>query len=208
MKVMAKGLAALILAGLIIFLSIGGGLVAFATTKSDEINALQVVDVTDVAVAEENEVTDRSDLAMAAEKFLEYLKDRYGEDYDYYYNKIIDEWGSIEGYLLAFGDKLPEEHKSGWDAFVGWLGEYSVVWAPAFVIVILIAVSIFGKKLFNKVVERIVNSKLSPVITELNLQSNALAKMLSAQKALLGNCEKFSDEIKELEKAKKELENG
>lgn len=196
MKIIAKSLAALVLAVLVLFLGIGGAIAVAAETQTDDLTISQ------------SEETEKSDLAVAAEKFVEYLKDKYGENYEYYYNKIIDEWGSIEGYLLAFGDKLPEEHQSGWAAFVGWLGEYSVIWAPALAVAIVIIISLLGKRYFDKLIEKIVSGKLKPVVKELNLQSTALTKMLGAQRVLLGNCEKFSEEAKELEEAKKELENG
>ena len=195
MRKIVKGLAALVLAALVLFLGVGSAIIVTAETLSDEPTISQ------------SEETEKSDLAVAAEKFVEYLKEKYGEDYEYYYNKIIEEWGSIEGYLLAFSDKLPEGHKSGWDAFVSWLGEYSVVWAPTLAVGIIIILAVLGKKQFNKIVEKIVNGKLKPVVKELNLQSNALAKMLDAQRALLGNCEKFSEEAKGLEEAVKELKN-
>ena len=212
MKVITKCFVTLIMVGLIMFLSFGGALFVAADTGADgpavtqeeETGVGDTVEESDTD--EDNDVTEKSDLAIAAEKFVEYLKEKYGTDYEYYYNMIIDEWGSIEGYLLAFGDKLPEEHKSGWDKFVGWLGDYSAVWAPALAIAIVIAVSLVGKKQFDKLIEKVVNGKLKPVVNELNLQSTALTKMLGAQRALLGNCEKFSEEAKGLEEAQKELE--
>lgn len=202
----AKSLAALIMVALIVFIGFGGGLVVFATTATNESIISQEEETAGGKPVEDNESTEKSDLAIAAEKFVEYLKDKYGEDYDYYYNKIIEEWGSIEGYLLAFGDKLPEEHQSGWEAFVHWLGEYSVIWAPTLAVAIIIIISLRGKRYFDKLIEKIVDVKLKPVVKELNLQSNALTKMLGAQRVLLGNCDKFSEEAKELEEAQKELE--
>ena len=100
---------------------------------------------------------------------------------------------------------LPEEYKSGWQAFVGWLGEYSVIWAPALAVGIIILVAVIGKKSFNKLVERIVNSKLSPIVKELNLQSNATVAMLRAQKVLLPNQEKYAENAKELEESERGL---
>lgn len=147
----------------------------------------------------------KTDLSDAADKFREYLKERYGADYDYYYNKIIAEWGSIEEYLLSFGEKLPEEYKTGWDKFVGWLGEYSAVWAPPFAVAIVIIVAVVGKKQFNRIVERIVNARLAPIVKELNSQSKATVSIIRAQTALLGNGEKFAPVAAELRESEKEL---
>lgn len=140
-------------------------------------------------------------------QFTQYLKALYGEEYEFYYNRIIETWGSVEAYLTSLGEKLPDKQKTAWDKFVGWLGEYSVIWAPALACIIVFTVVAVGKKQFNRLVERIVNSKLSPIVTELNLQSNAAVAMLRAQKALLGNNEKFSDKAEELTIAEKELKN-
>ncbi|MDE6597604.1 MAG: hypothetical protein K2K60_03085 [Clostridia bacterium] len=157
--------------------------------------------------AEITETVEESNIDEIAASFTEYLKARYGEEYETYYNAIIEKWGSIEGYLLAFGDKLPEEHRNGWQKFVGWLSEYSSVWAPALAVVILIIIAVIGKKIFNKTLDRIVKLKVAPIVSELNLQSNATVAMIHAQKALLGNNERFTESVEELTVAEKELEN-
>lgn len=147
-----------------------------------------------------------------AERFKTYLIGKYGEDYEYYYNQIIEQWGSIEGYLLAFGEKLPEEQRTGWDKFVGWLSEYAPVWATAFAVAVLITAVLIGKSKLNKLkswfkalVEKLVNKRLAPIEKELNLQSGATVSMLHAQKALLGTADKFSGNVKELDEAEKWL---
>lgn len=144
-------------------------------------------------------------LSVTVEKFTEFLKAKYGDDYEFYYNQIIEHWGSIEAYLLQFGTTLPEEYQNGWEAFVAWLGKYSVMWAPALAIAIIIIVALLGKKKFNDIIEKIVNSKLSPIVQELNTQSNATVSIIRAQKALLGNNAKFAESVKDLDKSEKEL---
>jgi len=42
-------------------------------------------------------------------------------------------------------------------------------------------------------------------VRELNLQSNATAAMLNAQKAMLGGNERFTETVAAIEKAEKEL---
>lgn len=162
----------------------------------------------EIAAEEEINTASTAGIEGVADNFLNYLKERYGDDYLYYYDKIIDNWGSVEAYLLSFGDKLPEEHKNAWQKFVGWLSEYSSVWAPAFAVAVVIIVALIGKKQFNKIVDRIVNVKLQPIVGELNKQSSATVSILHAQKALLGTGERFADSVKELEKSEKELKNG
>lgn len=143
-----------------------------------------------------------------ADGFKAYLKERYGEEYQYYYDRIIENWGSVEAYLLSFGEKLPEEKRTDWDKFVGWLNEYAPVWAVPLAIAIVIIVALVGKKWFNAIVDRIVNAKLSPIISELNKQSSATVSIIHAQKALLGSGERFADSVKELDESEKELKNG
>ncbi len=180
---------------LIVFIGAGSTLVALA--DADE-------PVQTEETIKDEEVND-SGFEQLVEQFKAYLKDKYGADYEFYYNQIIEQWGSIEAYLLSFGKKLPKEYKSGWDKFVGWLGEYSVIWAPALAVLIVIIVALVGKKAFNKIVEEIVNAKLSPIVKELNLQSTATVSVMRAQRALLGNNERFAKNVKELEESERGL---
>ncbi len=186
-----------IVSAIIIFVGAGAGFAVNAETQTETLPPVET---------EETE-TPENGIDEIAAQFVEYLKSRYGSEYELYYNAIIDRWGSIEGYLLAFGDRLPEEQQTGWDKFVGWLGDYAPVWAAPLAVVVLIIIAVVGKKTFNKIVDRIVNTKLSPVIKELNLQSNATVSLIRAQKALLGNNERFADTVEELTAAEKELKN-
>lgn len=148
---------------------------------------------------------DETGLEALVAQFTEYLKEKYGADYEFYYNEIIENWGSVEAYLLSLGGGLPGEYRTGWEKFIGWLGEYSVIWAPALAVAIVILVAVTGKKSFNKLVERIVNSKLSPIVKELNSQSAATVAMVRAQRALLPNNGKFAGNAKELEESERRL---
>lgn len=200
-----KAFLALLAAALLIFICTGAVLSVSADTAGEAV------------ISEEQTVnTDLSEeyggLEAASESFLQYLKDKYGEDYEVYYNQIIERWGSVEAYLLSFGEKLPEEYRSGWEKFVGWLGEYSVIWAPALAVALVIIVAVIGKKQFNKIFEKVVNAKLEPINKELNLQSNATAALMRAQRAFLGNNKTLlenngglSEAVKELESAEEEL---
>lgn len=188
----------IILAALVVSVSIGSVFIAFADTANES-----------EAITEEtvdpNISANESSLEELVDGFTEYLKSKYGADYEFYYNQIIEQWGSIEGYLLSFGSKLPDEYQSGWEKFIHWLGEYAPVWAPALAVVILILVAVIGKKQFNKLIDRIVNGKLSPIVQELNAQSKATVAILRSQKALLPKDERFAENVKELEESEKEL---
>ena len=174
-----------------------------------------------------DEVVDENSMPALVERFTEYLKEKYGDDYEYYYNQIMEEYGSIEHYLLSFTDKLPEEYQDGWMQFVAWLHEYSVVWAPILTIIILIVIAIVGrvivkkkydkafanvKKWFESFVDKKIkdklNEKMTPIAEELNLQSAAIGSIMRSQQALLGPADKFADVVKDLEKNEKELTNN
>lgn len=190
-----KKIIAVILA-ITLVLFIGLGTTAVARADTFQSTEQEIVDP-DISPDESNFVV----------QFTEWLKAEYGEEYETYYNFIIEHWGSVEAYLTSLGEKLPEEYQSSWDKFVAWLGEYSPIWATALSIIIVIIVAVVGKKQFNRIIDRIVNTKLKPVVGELNLQSRAIAASLNAQKVLLGNNERFAEAVNELTAAEKELKD-
>lgn len=149
----------------------------------------------------DNEAEEGNDIQKLVDSFVAYLKDKYGEDYELYYNRIIEEWGSVEAYLLSLGENLPAEYKNGWEKFVAWLGEYASVWAPALAVVLVIIAALFGKKLVHRIAEL-----FKKLFQGSNQQSAALIAVIRAQKALMGTNEKFSENVKDLEEAEKRLE--
>lgn len=201
MTKLKKAFLALLAAALLIFICTGAVLSVSADTAGEAVISEEQTVAPDIS-------DEYGDLQAVSESFLQYLKDKYGEDYEFYYNQIIDKWGSVEAYLLSLGEKLPEEYKSGWDKFVGWLGEYSVIWAPALAVALVVLAAVIGKKQFNKIFEKVVNAKLEPVIKELNLQSNATAALMRAQRAFLGNNKTLLENNGGLSEAVKELESA
>ena len=182
-----------ILAAILVFFTAGGALIASAE------------EVPETTPTEETD-GDSSDIEQLAADFVSWLKDTFGEDYEKYYNNIITNWGSIEEYLLQFGEEnLPEQYQTGWQKFVGWLGEYSAIWAPILAVAIVVIVYIIGKKRFEAIVKKAVDSKTSALGAELNKQSKAQAAGNRAIRALLGTNEKFAENVKELEESEKEL---
>lgn len=205
MTKLKRAFMALLAAVLLIFICTGAVLPVSADTAGEAVISEEQTVAPDIS-------GEYGGLEAAAESFLQYLKDKYGEEYEIYYNQIIERWGSVEAYLLSLGEKLPEEYKSGWEKFVGWLGEYSVIWAPALAAALVVVAVVIGKKQFNKIFERVVNAKLEPINKELNLQSNATAALMRAQRAFLGNNKTLlenngglSEAVKELESAEEEL---
>ena len=139
------------------------------------------------------------------DRFIENLKAKYGDDYEYYLNAILEQWGSVEAYLLAQTDNLPEEFQTGYTDFINWLSEYAPVWAPCLAVALTIIGFIVGKKALNKMLARQVEARISPIEKELNKQSEAQAAQLKATRALLGTNEKFAEERKAAETAEKNL---
>lgn len=200
MTKLQKAFSVIFATALLLFITIGAGVASYAEEVQEP-----------PANTEQTE----TDIDCVVEQFVAYLKDKYGADYEYYYNLIIEQWGSVEGYLLAFGNKLPEEYQSGWEKFVGWLNEYAPVWGCGVAVIVLLIAIIFGKSKIKKLkewltalIEKLVNKRLSPIENELNLQSKATLSLLHSQKAMFGSSEKFSDNVKELEEAEKELSDG
>ena len=120
-------------------------------------------------------------------------------------NAILEQWGSVEAYLLSLTDNLPDELQTGYADFIGWLGKYASIWAPCLAVALVIIGLIVGKKALNKVLNRIVEARIQPIQAELNKQSEAQAAQLKATRALLGSNEKFAEERKAAEAAEKNL---
>lgn len=181
-------------------------------TETDSVGAETQPPAGEADGAAENPPADMEmevDLEAVADKFKSYLMRLYGEDYGYYYDQIVAQWGSIEAYLLQFGQEhLTEEQQTGWNKFVGWLSDYSPVWAPVFALVTVIAVAVVGKKKFNEILAKAVNAKVDPIVAELNKQSSALAALMDSAKALLPKTGKFAENAEQLEKSAKELTDG
>lgn len=149
--------------------------------------------------------TGEDDPESLVDRFIENLKDKYGEDYEYYLNAILEQWGSVEAYLLSLTDNLPDEFQAGYTDFIQWLGEYAPIWAPCLAVALIVIGIIVGKKALNKILNRIVEARIKPIEEELNKQSEAQAAQLKATRALLGSNDKFAEERKTAEDAEKKL---
>ena len=159
----------------------------------------------DMVAEEPLEPTDGSETENLVDRFIANLKDKYGDDYEHYLNAILEQWGSVEAYLLSLTDNLPDELQTGYADFIGWLGEYASIWAPCLAVALVIIGFIVGKKALNTILNRIVEARIKPIEEELNKQSAAQAAQLKATRALLGTNEKFAEERKSAEDAEKKL---
>lgn len=191
-----------------------GSLIVLGLSKASAEEIIPVEEVVEeteeTSQNDNNEATDGTenefDMSALVDQFTKYLKETYGEDYEKIYNGIIEKWGSIEAYLLQFGDQyIPEEYNAGWKSFVNWLGAYAPVWATPLAIAILIIICIIGKKAFNNIVKKVVDTKLQPITNEMNKQSAAITAQCTALKTIMPNTEKGAAAVKELEEKEKEL---
>lgn len=166
---------------------------------------------TEETTEEPNEETDGTtdtafDMAALVEKFTAYLKDKYGAEYEAIYNGIIEQWGSIEAYLVQFGEEyIPEEYNAGWGDFVEWLGVNAPIWATALALACVIFIAVFGKKAFDKMVKKIVDTKVNVLSAELNKQSAAISAQMKALKTIMPTTEKGAAVVQELDEKEKEL---
>ena len=161
---------------------------------------------TEEPTQEDTDTDTAFDMAALVDKFTQYLKDKYGAEYDAIYNGIIEQWGSIEAYLLQFGKEyIPEEYNAGWNAFIEWLSVNAPIWAPALALACIIFIAVFGKKAFNKIVQKIVDTKVKLLSDELNKQSAALSAQMKALKMIMPTNEKCAAAVQELEEKEKEL---
>ena len=89
-----KVILALLAAALLIFICTGAVLPVSAYTTEETVTAEEQAVTPDISGG-------YGDLQTVSESFLQYLKDKYGEDYEFYYSQIIERWGSVEAYLLS-----------------------------------------------------------------------------------------------------------
>ena len=142
-------------------------------------------------VAEEPAQVSESGLA---EEFIQTLKDRYGEQWETYYNAILDEWGTVEAFLLsAMPDGAPDVAKDGWNKFVDWTRENWVIIAAVGAVVLTVIVVLFGKKCVGLIVGFF--KKMFSLVGKLFSGVNLLYKNAKAQNdallALMGNNPRF-----------------
>lgn len=198
--------------------------VVFADTASAaEADTIETISGTENTPTEppigEDEQTPSDDTEGAeglAVDFVEWLKSEYGEDYEYYYNLIIEKWGSIEAYLLQFGEEnLTPEMNEWWNEAISLVGQYSFIWAPVLAVILLVAALLIGKSMLAKIIDKAVNVRVEAIQNtqsaqseELNRQSAAICSLGDGLRGLLGTGEKFSAEREEIQKSTEELKNG
>lgn len=169
------------------------------------VHAAEVETSQDVSQTEDGDGALLKDLT---ENFLLKLKAKYGDDYLTYYNTILEQWGSVENYLLSIADE-EDPQASGWRSFISWLGEWSPVWGSGLAILGLAVIGILYKLAKGRLTHwtsgyrsdmKNVYKSINKIYNAQNAQSRALYKLLEN--------EKFSEERAALEKSVKEIEEN
>lgn len=149
-------------------------------------------------------------LQSLVDGFLAQLKEKYGDDYETYYNAILEEWGSVEAYLLSLVDDgtIPDAAANGWKAFVKWLGDYAPIWGSILAVIALIIVIVLGRKALKRVAGFVTISggKFRTLFSCVNKMYQADLAEMQALIKLLGENERFAEEREELQKAIEEIE--
>lgn len=161
--------------------------------------------------ADKADEADGNGLQDLVEGFLAQLKAKYGDDYEKYYNAILEEWGSVEEYLLSLVDDgtIPDVAANGWKAFVKWLGEYAPIWASILAVIFLIIVIVLGRKALNRVAGfvSLSSGKFKTLFAELNKMESAMIAQNHALEKLLGENERYAEQREELEKTVEEIKD-
>lgn len=201
-----------------VILILAACIICFGTVSVYAAEPEEPANDTEIAQTEEEtaeqETTETTE--QLAAQFVEWLKAEYGEDYEYYYNIIINKWGSIENYLIQFGNNnLTEEQNTVWKSIVQGFSETASFWAPPLAVIIVVIVCMWGKSKFKKIIDAVVEGKFRQLkdaqtaqTEELNKQSAAIIAIADGQKALMGGAEKFAENREQLDNAAKELANG
>ena len=133
--------------------------------------------------------------------FITQLKEKYGDQWQQYYDRIIADWGTVEQYLLSLvPEDSPDVVKSGWEEFIAWLGEYSPVWASILAAVLVIIVIVFGKKALTAIKNFFVS-----LFKSKNKEYQALTAQNEALLALLGENPKFEERRAALKASSEEM---
>ena len=155
---------------------------------------------------EQTETKEKSDdMKKMINDFIALLKEKYGANYESEYNKIIEEWGDVESYLLGLADSeiVPDVAKDGFTKFVQGMGEYAPIWATFLAIVFAV---IFAVKEVRK--QRKIDGlagKVRKLIEGQNALTEGQIASLSASRKLLGTNGKCEEERQRIDEAQETL---
>lgn len=144
-------------------------------------------------------------IAALVQEFIDELKEKYGAEWQKYYDAIIAEWGTVENYLLSLmpGD-APDPVKNAWLDFVDWTRQNWVILAGIGA-TILAVVAVVAYVVLKRHASDFVKKKFQKQYDESNKQSAALRAQSRALRLLLGSNPKTQEAREELEKTEGDL---
>lgn len=109
------------------------------------------------------EQTDEPTSGGVSDSVKQYLMSVYGAEWETHYNQIIEQWGSIEKYLLSASENLPDEYKYKAQELILSAGGYVPLIAYCLLIIGAMAISIY---------QRIKNKRLAGEIASVKAGQN------------------------------------
>lgn len=139
-----------------------------------------------------------------ADAFLDALKEKYGDQWQQYYDAIIAEWGTVEEYLLSLvPEDAPEAVQDAAQGVADFLRDNQGVIVTVAAVLCVVIVAIVGgavrsgiKKLFAR------------LFADQNKKSRAMIAQSNALNALMGENKKFEDKKAALSCANEEMMKG
>lgn len=158
---------------------------------------------------DEDETLTEGGADSVSDSVKEYLQSIYGDNYEKYYNQIIEYWGSIENFLLNASDILPEEYQYKATELLTTINAYIGIAADAVLLILACAYLIYRVKK-NKTVNANFTT-LKACDNQIEVAQLAIIKSLKAQSAALQVLlpgAKFEDAVAELAESDKALDDA
>ena len=144
-------------------------------------------------------------IAALVQEFIDELKEKYGAEWQKYYDAIIAEWGTVENYLLSLmPEDTPDPVKDKYLQFVDWTRQNWVILAGIGA-TILAVVAVVVYFVVKQHASDFVKKKFQKQYDESNKQSAALRAQSRALRLLLGSNPKTQEAREELEKTEGDL---
>ena len=144
-------------------------------------------------------------IAALVQEFIDELKEKYGAEWQKYYDAIIAEWGTVENYLLSLmPEDAPDPVKNAWLDFVDWTRQNWVILAGIGA-TILAVVAVVAYVVLKRHASDFVKKKFQKQYDESNKQSAALRAQSRALRLLLGSNPKFDEIREDLKKTEENL---
>lgn len=150
-----------------------------------------------------------NDTETISDSVKSYLQSIYGDDYEKYYNQIIDHWGSVEKYLLNASESFPEEYRYKATELITKVNAYIGVGADA-VLLLCVGIYIIYRAKKNKKIAADLKT-LKACDNQIETAQLALIQSQKAQSAALQMLmpgEKFEGAVAELKNSDEALDGA